>query len=118
MLFPRQSPRGPTVSAFFHPDATHEDTMRAILHAALVRDALMRGRPPSSTPLATDAVCEDGESADPYAPPVLRYILRETRERTQADFGSFKTTLETRGWRTDELGYADHGHRLTWAHDA
>ena len=98
------------VSVFFHPDATNEDILRSILHAALVRNTLLDGKPwleRSSDP-------EECSSLVASASPSLRSILADTREGARHDFPAFKRALEDRGWRTDELCFADLGHRVTW----
>ncbi|KAI0671457.1 DUF647-domain-containing protein [Trametes maxima] len=103
MLFPQESHQGRTLSVFFHPDASSDDMLRSIFHAALVRDAL-QGQPSS---IAVDA---------PTSPVVLQSTLAKTHQHAESNFTSFKETLEARGWRTDELCFADHGHRVTWTH--
>ncbi|KAI0635638.1 DUF647-domain-containing protein [Trametes polyzona] len=104
-------PRGGTVSVFFHPDATSDDMLRSVLHAALIRDALCgHGQLPQGD-VAADAAGPDASVAS------LRSALAETHARVGAEYAAFKAALEARGWRTDELCYADHGHRVTWAHD-
>ncbi|RPD59599.1 DUF647-domain-containing protein [Lentinus tigrinus ALCF2SS1-7] len=96
LLFPCDTPRGPQVSVFFHPDATNEDMLRSILHAAMVRSVLLK-----STPW-------------PGPEPALRSILIDTHEWTHHDFPAFKQALEEQKWRTNELCFADLGHRVTW----
>ncbi|KAI0649411.1 DUF647-domain-containing protein [Trametes meyenii] len=103
MLFPQESHRGHAVSVFFHPDASSDDMLRSIFHAALVRDALQH----QHWSVAADS---------PTTPTFLQSALAKTHQRAKDDFTSFKETLESRGWRTDELCFADHGHRVTWAH--
>ena len=96
LLFPCDTPRGPRVSVFFHPDATTEDMLRSILHAAMVRSVLSK-----STPW-------------PGPEPALRSTLVDTHEWAHHDFPAFKRALEQRKWRTDELCFADLGNRVTW----
>ncbi|TBU33480.1 vitamin B6 photo-protection and homoeostasis-domain-containing protein [Dichomitus squalens] len=94
LLLPCDSPRGPLISVLFHPDATTDDMLQSILHAASVRSLLSR-----------DASCPT---------PSLRTVLSETRVQAQQDFSAFKQALHERGWRTDELCFADLGHRVIW----
>lgn len=86
----------------------------AIYHAALVRDALIK-REASST----DVPPAEGllEPTDTDSQAALKLILADTGARAERDFEVFREALEAREWRTDELCYADHGHRVTWAHD-
>ncbi|RDX57081.1 DUF647-domain-containing protein [Lentinus brumalis] len=93
LLFPHDSPRGPQVSVFFHPDATTDDMLRSILHAAMVRSVLLKS---------------------PDSAPNLRSTLLDTHEWTHHHFAAFKRALEQQKWRTDELCFADLGHRVTW----
>ncbi|KAH9856628.1 DUF647-domain-containing protein [Lenzites betulinus] len=104
LLFPQD--RGRNVAVFLHPDAANDDILRAILHAAQVRAALE----PSA---ASAHISEHAEESQA----VLLSTLMDTRARVEGDVVAFKLALEERGWRTDELCYADHGHRVTWAHD-
>ncbi|EIW57290.1 DUF647-domain-containing protein [Trametes versicolor FP-101664 SS1] len=107
-------PRGRNISVFFHPDAANDDMLCAIYHAALVRDALIN-REASST----DVPPAEGllEPTDTDSQAALKLILADTGARAERDFEVFREALEAREWRTDELCYADHGHRVTWAHD-
>ena len=98
------------VSVFFHPDATNEDILRSILHAALVRNTLLDGKPCLERPIDP----QECSSLVASASPSLRSILADTREGARRDFPAFKRALEDRGWRTDELCFADLGHRVTW----
>ena len=84
----------------FHPDAGTEDMLRAILHAALVRNVLANTSP-----------WREGAAA---SVPPLRTMLADTLEWARRDYPAFKKALDERGWRTDELCFADHGHRVTW----
>ncbi|KAJ8494769.1 hypothetical protein ONZ51_g2110 [Trametes cubensis] len=114
LLLPLQAPQGPMISVFFHPDATNDDMLRSIVHAAFVRDALLRRQP---TPQG-DIVPDDGSPAhmDTLSLTSLRSTLAESRQWTASNYPSFKESLEAQEWRTDELCFADHGHRVTWAH--
>ena len=94
LLLPCDSPRGALMSVLFHPDATTDDMLAAIFHAALVRNVLSSG-------------------AEWPSPP-LRQVLSETRTQAREEFPKFQRALRARGWRTDELCFADHGHRVTW----
>ncbi|KAI8980080.1 DUF647-domain-containing protein [Trametes punicea] len=111
LLFPLQSPRGPVISVFFHPDATNDDMLRSILHAALIRNALLQRQPPLKGGADNR---QDTEILETYSNAALRSTLVDTRLWAENNFGPFKETLEARGWRTDELCYADHGHRVLW----
>ena len=95
LLFPRDGPRGGRVAAFFHPEASTDDMLQSILHAAMLREVLSRD--------GCQEQCELGA------------VLAETRERAQAEFPAFKRALGEQGWRTDELCFADHGRRVTWS---
>ena len=99
LLFPHDSPRGPLVAAFFHPDATTDDMLHSILHAALLRERLREGRVSLQDPLGSRS---------------LRSAMSETGDRARAEFPAFKDALSEQGWRTDELCFADHGHRVMW----
>lgn len=102
MLFPRDGPRGGRVAAFFHPEASTDDMLQSILHAAMLREVLER----------------DGRGArlgSRGGAGELGAVLAETRERAQAEFPAFKRALGEQGWRTDELCFADHGRRVTWS---
>ncbi|KAI0360179.1 DUF647-domain-containing protein [Trametes cingulata] len=114
LLYPLLSSGRPGVAAFYHPDASNDDMLRSILHAALVRDALLQRQPSLD-----DSFLESkhSESPETHSSGTLRSALLETRAQAESNFTSFKSELETRGWRTDELCYADHGHRVTWTHD-
>ncbi|KAM5537156.1 hypothetical protein V8D89_009089 [Ganoderma adspersum] len=94
LLLPCDSPRGALMSILFHPDATSDDMLAAIFHAALVRSVLSSG-------------------AEWPSPP-LHQVLSETRAQAREEFPDFQQALQARGWRTDELCFADHGHRVTW----
>ncbi|KAI0822532.1 DUF647-domain-containing protein [Trametes gibbosa] len=107
LLFPR--PRAQSVAVFLHPDAANDDLLRAILHAAQVRNILRHPAPPPDTNAGGEKHAESQA--------VLLSTLMDTRARVEGDVVGFKLALEERGWRTDELCYADHGHRVTWAHD-
>ncbi|KAI9061069.1 DUF647-domain-containing protein [Trametes sanguinea] len=112
LLYPHLSPQN-GVSVFFHPEASNDDMLRSILHAAAVRDALQRRQ----SWLANQEIDEtNGEGAAIHAPAALRSILTESRQWAEGKFALFREELEEHGWRTDELCYADHGHRVTWAH--
>lgn len=95
LLIPCDSPRGALVSVLFHPDATNDDMLAAILHAALVRSVLLR--------------------SVEWPNPPLRQVLSETSAQVKDEFPDFQQALRARGWRTNELCFADHGHRVTWA---
>ncbi|KAH9831583.1 vitamin B6 photo-protection and homoeostasis-domain-containing protein [Rhodofomes roseus] len=98
MLYPSASSPSQPTSVFYHPDATSDDTLRSVLHAARLQH-LMAGSP---TPNAE----------------ALREALAESYAWTTEQFDGFKTALEEKGWRTDEVGFADHGHRLLWGAEA
>ncbi|KAH9902756.1 DUF647-domain-containing protein [Cubamyces lactineus] len=114
LLLPLQAARGPMISVFFHPDATNDDMLRSIVHAAFVRDALLRRQPT----LKGDIVPDDSspDHMDTLGLTTLHSTLVESRQWTDSNFSSFKASLEAQEWRTDELCFADHGHRVTWAH--
>ena len=104
LLFPRDGPRGGRVAAFFHPEASTDDMLQSILHAAMLREVLERGGRGARWGALGGAGA--GE---------LGAVLAETRERAQAEFPAFKLALSEQGWRTDELCFADHGRRVTWS---
>ncbi|KAI0368772.1 DUF647-domain-containing protein [Pilatotrama ljubarskyi] len=114
LLFPLLSSRRPGIAALYHPDASNDDMLRSILHATLVRDALLQRHLSSGDAPLGSKYFESIESRPSTA---LRTTLLETRAQTESKFTAFKSELEARGWRTDELCYADHGHRVTWTHD-
>lgn len=100
---------------FFRPDATNEDMLRSILHAALVRGALSKAEPwleRSEGESTSESRLVVGGSVP--TSPSLRSILSDTHEGSRNEFPLFKNALENRGWRTDELCFADLGHRVTW----
>ena len=95
MLYPLAASSSRPISVFYHPDASSDDTLRSILHAARLRYVLMR----SDEPTLGDA-------------------LAKSHSWTREHFDAFKAALEEEGWRTDEVGFADHGHRLLWGAEA
>ena len=99
LLLPRDAAHGPKLAAFFHPDASTDDMLRAILHAALLREALL---------------ARSIDMRDPSGLAALRSAMKETRTRGLEEFDAFREALAARGWRTDELCFADQGHRVMW----
>ncbi|KAI0749710.1 DUF647-domain-containing protein [Daedaleopsis nitida] len=112
LLLPCDSPRGTQVSVFFRSDASNEDMLRSVLHAALVRDALTREEPW----LERDSlqVQEEKSGRAPSARASLRSVLLDTHTAAKEDYPAFRQALDERGWRTDELCFADHGNRVRW----
>ncbi|OCH93058.1 DUF647-domain-containing protein [Obba rivulosa] len=94
LLYLPASPHACSASVFLHPDASSDDMLRAALHSARLRSMLA------------------DESAS------LRESLKDSHTWTQEHFLTFKGALEDKGWRTDEVTFADHGHRLLWGTEA
>ncbi|OBZ72634.1 hypothetical protein A0H81_07685 [Grifola frondosa] len=44
----------------------------------------------------------------------LQSTLADSLAWTEQKFDSFKRALEKKGWRTDEIGFADQGQRVLW----
>ncbi|GBE87872.1 DUF647-domain-containing protein [Sparassis crispa] len=103
LLYPSPAPRTGSICVFYHPDATSDDMMRSVLHAARLRRTLLSDDSSASRTPAPDS-CLDA----------LHVALSDSAAWTRRNFGSFKQTLEAKGWRTDEMGFADHGHRVLW----
>lgn len=76
--------------------------LQSILHAARLRFLLSNAKPIPSF----DNTLSTSQS--------LPYLLKETQRWTDENFPGFKAGLERSGWRTDEIGFADHGRRITW----
>ncbi|EMD33961.1 hypothetical protein CERSUDRAFT_117486 [Gelatoporia subvermispora B] len=94
LLYPPAAPQANPASVFLRPDASSDDMLRAVLHAARLRSLL-----------ADDIV-------------TLREALKDSHEWTQEHFMTFKGALDDKGWRTDEVAFADQGHRLLWGAEA
>ncbi|PCH39406.1 DUF647-domain-containing protein [Wolfiporia cocos MD-104 SS10] len=90
LLYPQTSVSKP-ILVFYHPDATTDDFICSVVNAARLRHLL----------------------SDP-SQPTFRSCLTGSHVWTQSHFPSFKAALEEKGWRTDEIGFADHGHRVLW----
>ncbi|KAH9915112.1 vitamin B6 photo-protection and homoeostasis-domain-containing protein [Fomitopsis serialis] len=97
MLYPTAASSSRPISIFYHPDAASDDTLRSVLHAARLRHLAESTTPGAST---------------------LREALAESHAWTAEHFDRFKAALDEKGWRTDEVGFADHGHRLLWGAEA
>ncbi|KAF9800190.1 hypothetical protein IEO21_10415 [Rhodonia placenta] len=98
VLYP-VAPPTQRIAVFFHPDAALDDMLRAVMHAARLRMLL-----------------GDGSSVEDT--PALRPALADSLSWTRAHFDAFKHELEDKGWRTDEIAFADRGHRLLWGKEA
>lgn len=78
--------------------------LQSILHAAHLRFVLSYPIPTSTSAL-TDKLSTSHS---------LPHLLRETKLWVKENFPAFKMGLEEAGWKTDEIGFADHGRRVTW----
>jgi len=103
LLYPSSALPGSSISVFYHPDATSDDMLRSVLHAARLRRMI------------TDTVTGSPDIDDPRT---LRATLLESRSWISQQFDPFKQALEEKGWRTDEICFADHGHRVLWGREA
>lgn len=99
MLYPSGSLNRP-ISILYHPAATLDDMLRSVLHAQRFRAVYISQL--------------DGTVHDPQDLSALRIALEDTRVWTQKHVVAFKAALGEQGWRTDEIAFADHGHRVLW----
>lgn len=102
LLYPALSPAKP-IAVFYHPDAATDDMLRSMLHAARLRYILSS---PSSEPTLQLSAAS------------LRTSLADSRAWTERNFDTFKRSLEEKGWKTDEIAFADRGNRLLWGSEA
>ncbi|KAH9945013.1 vitamin B6 photo-protection and homoeostasis-domain-containing protein [Epithele typhae] len=113
LLFPHDTPRGPAVAVFYHPDATNGDMLQSIFHAAVVRNSLEHERSwpdpaPHETRIQAPSPSEEIS--------LLSDVLTESRAHASKGFPAFKQALNDQGWMTDELCFADLGYRVVWKH--
>ncbi|KAL4244065.1 RUS1 family protein [Abortiporus biennis] len=100
LLYPSpQSPLTTPISVFYSPSVTSDDMFKSILHASRLRQHLETFLPSPESEISHQS---------------LEVFLDETKVWVDARFDQFKLQLEEKGWRTDELGFADHGRRVTW----
>jgi len=104
LLYPDSSSDKP-IAVFYHPDASCDDILRSVVHAARLRGILGHSPLPSGSDWH-------------ISPIILRQALKESHVWTLQNCDDFKRALKERGWRTDEVAFADRGHRLLWGPEA
>ncbi|KAI0955649.1 hypothetical protein AcV7_006259 [Taiwanofungus camphoratus] len=100
LLYPTASSCNSPIAVFYHPEATADDMLRSMLNASRLRHYFLAGT-------FSDRSAES-----------LQAALADSHSWTARNFASFRQKLEEKGWRTDEIGFADHGNRLLWGPEA
>lgn len=92
LLYPSSCPDKP-ISIFFAQGAAFEDMIKSILHAARLKEFLSQATSQEMS---------------------LHCALDETLKWTEENLPAFKSQLQEKGWRMDEIGFADFGRRVDW----
>lgn len=106
----------PSIYIYLHPKAEVKDIMKSYLHGVRLRHCLQHAESTSLHDYMNDVGAVDPrcEVAKEKLAVFEHAALVESYRWTNKEINQFLTMMGDAKWRVQEVGYADHGHRLEW----
>ena len=106
----------PSVYIFLHPKAEVKDIIKSFLHSVRLRHTLKHSEMTSLHDYLHDVADAHCQIAKDKLAVFEHTALVESYRWTNKEANQFLTLMGDANWRVQEVGYADHGHRLEWRH--